>query len=414
MAQDNKPNGAEHTEQENISSLKKELHETFKGKIDPDVLDSITETIINKLQAAMNAARAAAEKADHAQYTEMGIPLNHWNVVEKYVTDELKKPIYNGKTLDSLTDAEKLEVIENAIAAAAIDRLPVITVNKYGVDSSEWPLDKINSSVWDNLKDADPNGQITVAFKTGVRGNKEANVIYSIDFAALEETAGVTITKHLTAFDKRCYIAAGALFNNGYPCFTIAQLYASMGNTGRPSAKDIKKINDSLTKMRAAIVYINNDDKDIKDMESEFSVFPNYQRFRYDGNLLPMERISAVVNGQTTDSAVRLFREPPLISFAKDRKQITTINRNVLESPLSKTELHLKIEDYLIEQISHMKKGKIKKRMLYETIFINADISERKQKTRAKEDITRYLDHYKQKDFIKDYQTDNEGITIIL
>lgn len=166
--------------------------------------------------------------------------------------------------------------------------------------------------------------------------------------------------------------------------------------------------------MRAAIVYINNDDKDIKDMESEFSVFPNYQRFRYDGNLLPMERISAVVNGQTTDSAVRLFREPPLISFAKDRKQITTINRNVLESPLSKTELHLKIEDYLIEQISHMKKGKIKKRMLYETIFINADISERKQKTRAKEDITRYLDHYKQKDFIKDYQTDNEGITIIL
>lgn len=420
MAQDNKPNGANNeTTDGNITSLKQELHETFRGRIDPEILDSITETIINKLQAAMAAARAAAEKADHAQHTEMGIPINHWNAIEKYVTDELKKPVYNGKTLDSLSDSEKLEVIENAIAAAELNSLPVITVNKYGVDKSEWPLDKINNSIWDNLQGADPNGQITMGIKTGQKGNKIAEVLYSIDFAALEKMPGVTITKHLTAFDKRCYIAAGALFNNGYPCFTVAQLYAAMGNNGRPNANDIKKINDSLTKMRSAVVFIDNDCKDKTIIEnSELSLFPNYKlskTFPYDGNLLPMERISAVVNGQTVDSAINLFREPPLISFAKERKQITTINRNILESPLNKTEMHLKIEDYLIEQISFMKKenSKINKRMLFNTFFEKIGIQTRLQRQRAKEDITKYLDYYKQIAFIKDYSIDKDGINII-
>jgi hypothetical protein len=127
-----------------------------------------------------------------------------------------------------------------------------------------------------------------------------------------------------------------------------------------------------------------------------------------------MERISAIVNGQTTDSAIHLFREPPLISFARERKQITTVSRKLLESPLSQTDSNLQIEDYLIEQISHIKspKSKLKNKLLFETIFEKCNIKTPNQRARARETITKLLDHYKKHNFIKDYKKSPDGITI--
>lgn len=158
--------------------------------------------------------------------------------------------------------------------------------------------------------------------------------------------------------------------------------------------------------MRAAHIYINN--------ESENSLYPKYNKFVYDSSLLPMERISAVVNGQTVDGAIHLFREPPLTTFAKDRKQITTLSRQLLQSPLSKTDINLQIDDYLIERISHIKKskGKLSSKLLYKTIFEKTNIKTRNQKMRGKEKISKYLTHYKKCNFIKSFQTESDGVTI--
>ena len=81
-----------------------------------------------------------------------------------------------------------------------------------------------------------------------------------------------------------------------------------------------------------------------------------YNHFRYDAALLPLERMQAIVNGQTVDSAFHLFREPPLITFAKERKQVTTIERKVLQTPISKTNQNLLIEDYLLERSTFQEK----------------------------------------------------------
>lgn len=276
-------------------------------------------------------------------------------------------------------------------------------------DSIEYPLDKINSNIWDDLMEAakdDPNGQLRFALeKAGSK--KEATAIYSINFDELEKLDGLKVTKSLTTFDKRVYIAVNAIYAQSGHIMSAGQVFAAMGNTGKPSTKQIKKINDSLTKMGAARIYLNN--------EQEISVNKGYKHFKYDASLLPFERISAYINNALVESAIHLFREPPLITFAKERNQITTITKMLLESPVNKTEANLRIDDYLIERIARMKsgKGKTSRKMLYSKIYDKCQIKTKMQRNRAPETIRRYLEHYKKCEWIHDYKEDPDGVTII-
>lgn len=299
--------------------------------------------------------------------------------------------------------ADAIEEIEQAA-----EELPRIISNP--TDKLNYPLDKPNSVIWNLITDAaktNPNGQLKLAIDTSKKGSKQdAVILYSINFDELP--TGVKITKQLTQFDKRCYIAAAALYNAGNEVITATQVYGIMGNSGKPKADQLKKINDTLTKMGAARVYIDN--------QQEVQAAKGYKHFKYDAPLLPFERISAYINGQLTESAIHLFREPPLISFARQRNQITTISRQLLESPINKTDANLRIDDYLLERIGHMKsgKGKAPRKMLFATIYKQCKITTAKQKQRAPEKIRRYLDHYKKCGWIKGYTEDADGITILL
>ena len=283
------------------------------------------------------------------------------------------------------------------------EELPRITTNP--TDKINYPLDKPNNVIWNLIAGALNNGQLII--DTSRRGSKQdAVILYGINRDKLP--AGLTITKQLTPFDKRCYIAAAALFNAGNEILSATQVYYMMGNTTPPNKNDLQKVNDSLTKMAAAHIFIDN--------QKEAQAAKGYDHFRYDASLLPLERISAYINGQLTESAIHLFREPPLMSFARQRNQITTVSRQLLESPVSKTDANLRIDDYLLERIGHMKngKGKAPRKMLFTTIYANCDIITAKQKQRAPEKIRRYLDYYKKCKWITDYAIDADGITIIL
>ena len=305
---------------------------------------------------------------------------------------------------ETTTDAEQAEQIKKELPE--LKELPRIIAQQ--IDSVNYPLDKPNSKIWNLLSEADTNGQIKINFDTSKKGSgKEAFISYSIDFNALENLPELQITKKLTPFDKRVYIIAAALYNAGNDVITATQIYKA-DHDKEPNDKDIEKINDSLTKMGVAHIFIDNN--------KEINVNKKYPQFKYDASLLPFERMSAYINGKLSEAAIHLLREPPLITFAKERKQITTIDREILLAPISKTDANLRIEDYLIERISHMKspRSKAPRKLLYSTIYDNCGIIEKKQKQRAPDKIKRFLDYYVLKGFIKDYNATAEGITIIL
>ena len=275
----------------------------------------------------------------------------------------------------------------------------------------EYPLDKIDRTLW-RLGEEDLGGQLRFAFeKHGTK--REINALVSINFDDLA-AAGIKFTRQLTQFDKRVYIATGALYNSSLDngITTARQIYYAMGNYRKapngkeknPSSADIEKINQSLTKLAGTRLTLDNSE--------EVKAGYNYSKFIYDGALLPMERVTRQnVNGKIIESAIHMFREPPLLSFAKGRKQFTTIPRGLLEVGISNTEDKLAIEDYLIERISRADTATFTIRL--DTLYQEIKLTGYKQRQRAPEKIKAILDHYKAQKFIKGFRITKDKIDIV-
>lgn len=265
----------------------------------------------------------------------------------------------------------------------------------------EYPLDKINSIIW-GLLEKDTGGQLAIAVEKSGSKN-QIDVLYSIDFDFEELPKGITVTKRLTPFDKRVYIAISSLYNAGNTIITLTQMYYAMGNSGKPSSNQLKRIYNAVTKMASARVFVDN---------TQEATAYKYDKFVYDGALLPMERGTALVNGQLADAAIHPLREPPIMTFAKDRNQITTVSVKLLQSPFNKTDANLAIDDYLLERISRAKKGNQPHRILFKTLFDHAKITTKKQRDRAPDKVKGYLAYYQQCGFIKRFTVEKDGVTI--
>lgn len=336
-----------------------------------------------KLAEALHAARYLIES------TDLTPPKKTGNAAVDAAQLEAFSPV-------SLIGADFVTAWEqvSGFKAVAIPKVPAHRLTKI-----DFPIDKVNNRVWQLLEDT--KGQLSLNINVAKRGSpKPVDILYSLDFSSLEN---VSITRKLEPYDKRVYLAIAAIFNDGYDVMSVQQIYNAMGYTGRMSATDIKKINAAITKMNGAHIYIDN--------IAEHSVY-NYDHFKYDGVLLPMERIQAIINGQPVEAAIHIFREPPMVSFARDRKQITKINIKLLDTPLSKTNANIQLEDFLLEEINRIKKGERNPKMLYTSIYEAAGITQKKQKQRAPEKIKQLLTHYIACGHIKGYEEVANGVII--
>lgn len=324
---------------------------------------------------------------------------------------EVQKPEYGGKTTEEIykeghNEADEIipgSLWEKATKAArqALENAPTKATAKRA-DILNYPLDKINSTIWNWLELAEGE-QLTFAMEK--RGSKtQIDAIYSINFDEMGDN--LKITKQLDPFDKRVYTAIAALFNAGNPIVTVTQIYYAMGNSKRPAAHQLQKVYDSVSKMASAKIFLNNADEARR---------YKYDAVIYDDYLLPLKKKTAIVNGKLADAAIFLYEEPPLAAFARNRGQITTIPIKLLDSPISKTEVNLAIEDYLLERIAHAKNAKQAScKILYKTLYEHAKIGTAKQRQRTPEKVQRYLDHYKAKAHIKDYRQGKDSVTIYL
>ncbi|MBQ9002381.1 MAG: hypothetical protein IJ087_11055, partial [Eggerthellaceae bacterium] len=327
---------------------------------------------------------------------------------------------YNASDADYSMEQITNEVIESIQAETSKLAIPSFTAHP--ISNADFPIDKINSNVWKLLEDATPGqygfdlggnfvavdettGFIDVDYNMASQKDKAISrnvpVTYCIDFSGLEDS----ITKKLEPYDKRVCIAVAALFNAGYEVMTLQQIYNAMGKSGGAGKSVKKKINDALTKLKGANLHLDN---------TQEADTHNRITFKYDGSVVPMERVQAIVNGNLAESAVHVFREPPLISFARERKQITTVPIRLFDSPLSNTSANIRLEDYLMERIARIKKdgSKTSNKILFATIYKNTGIKTKKQKQRAPEKIERLLDHYKDCGFITGYSIEHDGVKI--
>lgn len=283
--------------------------------------------------------------------------------------------------------------------------LPVIITKK--IQEIEYPLDKVNSSVWGLI----PGEQAELKAESDRDSSKgkQASIYVLLDFDEMKGTS-VTITRPLTSYDKRVFIAVANLKAQGHGTVTTAQIYKAMGNRGRPNAQQRQKILKRLETMSLYRVALDNSE--------EAAMYPKYKKTVNTFYLLPTNIERGYVNGLIVEDAITILELPKLFIFARERGQFTSTNIALLESPLSQTEANLQLENYFITRISRMKNAKKRKKpvttILLDTVYKNCDINDRKQRERAPEKIERLLQHYKKQGFIEDFTISEKSIDIDL
>lgn len=225
-------------------------------------------------------------------------------------------------------------------------------------------------------------------------------IFVDLDFDKINQE-GVILSGPLDDKDKRLYLVIASLFAAGNEIVTARQIYLAMGNQGAMNTRTLKDIEKRVFKL----------------------LFTKYAEFGYKGSLLPVEQVSVSVRGSLTNVAFRLYREPPLVSFAKERKQFAEVPLDVLKSLPSQTEKHLRIEHYLLERILHMKHDKkFSRKILWESLYNDCRLLSkdsqnlRTDKKRIKQTTKQYLEHYSncQSRFIASYEENDDGVIIIL
>lgn len=282
---------------------------------------------------------------------------------------------------DDIQGSLLYKIIVDALAALEKRSADSITVKR--ADKLEYPLDKINNKVW-RLLEEDTQGQLTFAMeKKGSR--KPINLVYSIDFGELEGKA-FQLSKRLTAFDKRCYIAIASLYNAGNTeAISLRQIHYCMGNDRSPSPAQMQRLRNSIEKMAAARVTIVNPDD-----------YKKYGSFNVRGRYLLAANTDGTYNiqGALTKGGISLLEEPILMQFAKKRNQLTTVPLKLLQSPINKTDTNLAIDDYLIERIRRAKRtGSKSTKILFSSLCESLSITEKKPQ-RILNTVGRYLDYY--------------------
>lgn len=389
-------------------------------------LDKLTEAVKEKktfLALSDSVRQAILEMADLA---------NQAFVLEELVREELKEAGIdedaNRVLLEGLADSDEMkakdgpykELIEKAIEKLSLmqyeefnsflpepEAVKVTAKGKAG-KAVDMPVGKVPKAFFDLINGLPTNGQETIVDtrKTGTK--KPAIVVCSLN---LDDLPGeLHVTKKLTEMDKRIMMFCSAFWEAGRPIFSLSQLAKAMGFSGSPNGTQIKKLNNYLTKLGMARVTIDN--------TREITVHKTKAKFKEDENFLSFRRVSAIIDGQLTEAAICMDRDPIVMRFAKARGEVTPIPIGVYQAPVSKTPQHMQIEGYLLDRIVWMKNkktgGRANHRILFDTLFEACSLEDKKQKTRAKETARIYLEHFTKTEFIKGYSEDKEGITVLL
>lgn len=374
-------------------------------EVRPDSLKPLTAKQKNEIKHILNQFDRFIDKRPPASVKQhftalLNLPQYEGTIPESiiYPKDKINNAIWNwdSKTWEKLIEEEQEKVEQKRQAEANAEELEKQIIQN-AAKSEQQPLEK-------KLE-----GYVKKQFNIGAagKGKNKVSVNFAIMFNELEKDGTLKLTGGLTPFDKRVYIAIAALASQNNGCMSIGQIYATMGHNEKPTAANIEKINDSLNHMDPIKIYIQNN--------NEHKAHPNVKEVVYDGHLLPFERVSGYMNnGLCCESIIHVFREPPLMTFARERNQITTIPREILATPLRQTDSSLRLEDYLVEQISAMKRDqKYSRKMLYTTIFKHSNANTSDQRKRTRKNITRLLDYYKECKWIKNYSYIKDGVKIL-
>lgn len=211
----------------------------------------------------------------------------------------------------------------------------------------------------------------------------------------------VSITGKISEYEIAVLEAVGSLYDAGNKYQTDAQIYRTMtgSNADYISEAAQAEIDNAMRKLRYRGVAINMDSG------------PHATPLNYEGAMLPNDKVRGVFNG-TPVNCYRIFLEPPLVSYAKDKSEIARTPVKLLDTPLRKDPETIGLQTYLKRRVLAMRGGADSNRILYQSIYDaiapeqtsdgSAAAKNKKKKLRDKTGVI--LEYWKAAEFIKDFR----------
>lgn len=331
------------------------------------------------------------------------------------IIGEAKKKLTTGEKLEdkvvsllqeALGRGECTEIITKylAVIMEAKKSLTMIISNYSPVTKVFFPVDSVNSKIWDNEKlTVGETYEEKKSFKIQTGDKKEKEIFVFLSLYLKDKVDSLPAT--LSLFDKSVMIACAATFLAGNEVTTPRNIYFVMGGESNPSSNDLDRIISSVDKLRVIEIEIHN--------FAEIDGGYERPKFYYRGSIVPSERTNTVtVNGGTTEDAIHFFRCPPLISFAMGRGQVEALPVSAMRSSQRGTTQNERLRDYILNRVCLAKSGKnrMRPKILYKTIYTECRINTRMQKSRAPEKIRKIMEDLKKNGAIDGYEMLEDGI----
>lgn len=273
------------------------------------------------------------------------------------------------------------------------------------------PVDKVTQSIFNPLKNP-------AFYNEGadlVVGKKKEKEVTTAVFLRFEELGKVKTSNKLDENHRAIYNAVISQILAGNTLFTDSMIARTI--TGKEKVEEktrltIKKGMDTLIRTRASV--------DATQEAKAFNNLNEIKNLKYEGALLDVRRITAIINGQIIE-CYKIVAEPWLLTYAKSKKQINTYDVSFLNAPfnsISVTHENISLVSHLLNRIMTMRnpKSKLGGIVLYETLYQLAEIKAptettlRAKRRRLRDTIHKILDVWKKEGLINCYEDlDEEG-----
>jgi hypothetical protein len=253
--------------------------------------------------------------------------------------------------------------------------------------------------------------------------NTEALKVGNINNSPIITTVTLDTPEHmkveggsLSTYDKSVINGVTSLIESGNIAFSIPMLYHAMTGRPNPSLEDslYNELKTRLEKMRVMTLTIDiTEEIKARFITTDADNPDTVEDVQLSGYLLPLIRVSGVINGKKTE-VYQLIQHPPLYQYSKLKKQLATVPISLLSAPVNNNATTIPLKSYLLRRVELMKNkhNTIQSTViLYQSIYkeLDAENADKTKKARIRGYAAAILDHFIEEGYIKSYSPQKKG-----
>lgn len=252
--------------------------------------------------------------------------------------------------------------------------------------------------------------------KVGARGSQPIKTAVTLDIPEHMRIEGGMV---LSTYDKSIINGVTSLLECGNAVFSIPMLYHAMTGKPNPTVDEqlFEDLGGRLEKMRRMMLSIDLTEESRANFITDANGDPlDIQNLTIEGYLLPLNKLTGVINGKKTE-LFQLLDNPPLYTYSKLKHQLASVPIALLGAPVNNNATTIPLKTYLLQRVELMKNKNNNIRannILYDSIYAelgDTDAS-KTRKMRIRGYTTTILDHFIQQGYISAYEEYKKGRAI--